>query len=1125
MVENPFSERLKQRYSENPEPTQENPYDNPFSERANSKEYKTEHKEKGLKQGVRTAMQVVQGFAATTLPGLAASLWQILATGAAFDPEEIDHIKAISEREGVPFDEEKWYETAHEALKYIPTVSNIAREVEEQTGLPMEPKTRFQKGLRFLTEASRLSRKGGTFRGMNTKLNRPVLGAGVETVKEILQEAGLPEPLSEIASFAILKHPTEGAGEIRFGAKKKPSGLTERRYENLNKKTNVSPKTFNKINEKVEKEFRNISDKIIKASPIAETHAKLRDSSEFKTELRESFKEVKKLAENIPGTFSTTEVKHAIIDRVSKEKGTGFTPQESDRTYKKYIKDFINETPNKNITAQDLELQFRKNNEALGEAYEPGQSFGYNRGKRKALRDYNLAIADIIEQKYPNSEFAQLFEETNAQWTKIKDAEAIDEFIDGIFDGSINHKQATQLLDKPGKNVPFKKALGAEGYRHFTQLVQDLLGTQKPYKMLKVGQKKGFFSNNPSDLLAFVMHPKLAATKMAVRAAHTTFKSMMEALLDKPKLAFTWKTGIQDLKKGNFVGAEKHFEALKQAEEAFKATQREAKLSETEIISAKEKPTAPNKNNEIIEAKVTRQEKPPTKGEYEEKKLLEHKSKKEIEGAAKTEGKPEFVKETADYEEKKLLEHKPKQEIVEPKAEEISAKEYPKETEQPKQVEVKTKAPEPAPLPEAAKPNPKSKPKVALKSKPKLKTEPEKLAEPTKSPQITLEPSVQTAAPKKPTIAQIVFNDILEGQKVSEPEKKLMLHTRVALMQTRGKQQQFHGTKTPISELSPDIYTTSSEKNIYGAGFYTTDALDIADGYSKPKMSSTAIVYTVKEKTPQKLYDAEQPIKQFRALVLEQLQKEREEQVSFFDFPKEMINLNELKERDASFDDPDYKLLRAVLKKHNFYSDIFDTHTKSVRDLFDKIRDDCTRLQIPLGRMQAEFSRIMHVLSDNGYQGMTHKGGLLTKNAPHLVKIYWHPENLEIQEFSYPKNLKKIAKAPTPTPGKRAAIQLEATQGKISILKKRPRQDISKAGLKTQKQWILDRIDDVLAHPDKYRTEKIVFDVPGDGEFKIHNSEKALTQFRKDVQKKWPDKPLTEAQMKTAIKREIKLGA
>jgi len=90
-------------------------------------------------------------------------------------------------------------------------------------------------------------------------------------------------------------------------------------------------------------------------------------------------------------------------------------------------------------------------------------------------------------------------------------------------------------------------------------------------------------------------------------------------------------------------------------------------------------------------------------------------------------------------------------------------------------------------------------------------------------------------------------------------------------------------------------------------------------------------------------------------------------------------------------------------------------------------------------------------------------------------------------------------------------------ENKIQEIK---RQDISKEGLKTQKQYILEKIYDALNNPQKYKgQEKILLDVPGDGQFKIHNNEKALNQFAKEVEKRWPDKPLRKLKLERTPKK------
>src|SRR5208337_3902190 len=139
------------------------------------------------KSFARTVMQPVQGVLSTTGPGLIASAWEALAQGEIMDPEEIEHIKMISEREGVPFDEEAYYQAAEKALSAIPTVSNIARGIEEKTGAPLEPKTKLQKGLRLGTELL-----SGGFKGKKVPTLKPKsLGSEEQALRETAEQFNL----------------------------------------------------------------------------------------------------------------------------------------------------------------------------------------------------------------------------------------------------------------------------------------------------------------------------------------------------------------------------------------------------------------------------------------------------------------------------------------------------------------------------------------------------------------------------------------------------------------------------------------------------------------------------------------------------------------------------------------------------------------------------------------------------------------------------------------------------------------------------------------------------------------------------------------------------------------------
>lgn len=520
-----------------------------------------EQEEGFWKSAFRTVSQPLQGFAATSTPGLLAGLWQALAHGEILDPEEIEHIKMISEREGIPFDEEKYMQAAQEALGAIPTVSNLARIAENKIGIPLEPKTRGQKALRFATEATRLAPEGASFRGMNVGLPKPVLGAGLTAIKEGAQELGVPEPLAELGSFLALKQPKAGSPSLKIGSETKPSGLTTRRYESLESPTKVSPKKISQINQAVENEFKNLTNDILEKSPIHETYSALKNDKSFKSDVIKGFEDIKTLASEIPDVIPTVSIKKKLADNIKNQKITGITPSEYESAKKHFMKKFIKNTKTKEATTSDLLDQYRKNNKSYGESLEMGKSNAYNRGKREALREYNNIIADEFESRFPESEFANSFKLRNQQYAEIMDAESIDKFMDKVFDGKINFKPGKRFLEKEGMQAPFKRALGEKGFKDFKQLTEDLMSTEKANKMLKVADKKGFHDLANKGLM-YLISPKASYFKIGFEGVQDLYKKAWETVLDKPQLAVKWDKGIKAFKKGDFSTAQNEFNAL-----------------------------------------------------------------------------------------------------------------------------------------------------------------------------------------------------------------------------------------------------------------------------------------------------------------------------------------------------------------------------------------------------------------------------------------------------------------------------------------------------------------------------------------------------------------------------------
>ncbi len=856
---------------------------------------KQEEPEGALKSTFRTAAQVPLGVAEGTPYGIGASLFQLGALGESdLSVEEWHNLRKEYEKSGKTFDEEAYERGRQEMLGMIPTVSNIASKVEKETGIPLDAKTHLQKGIRFASAAGKISPKGYTIRGMNTALPRPVLGAAVEGVREVLLKMGVPEQVADIASFAILKKPTEGAGKIDVGVKEKPSGMPERGFESLKEKREVPAAKLNTINEKLSNDFQKVSDKIIQESPIGETANNIKNDPTFKQASRELLDQAQVIANETSGTLPTMHYKQALLKQAQTQI-KGFALNEYKKNYMKYIKEAIDDVLPENMTYGELVEQYRENNRALGEYFEPGSSKAVNRAKKDALLDQNRAIASVIEKSHP--ELSQIFKEGNSRWTKIMDAEAVDSFVKEMFsEGKPNYKKMHDFFDKNGYDRLFKKALGEDGYKAFEQAMKDMLETEVPYNMMKATKERGI-QDFLSKLIGFKISPKVGLAQVGWDVAQTAYRGLINSLLDKPKLAFVFEKAVKQAKNGNF----------KAAEEGFKTVQAE--------VMDNAKPNTPSNQ------KTPRSE-------------------------------------TVD---------------ITPKIKQIESS-----SKQPQQIDFAGPS-APLGLPEGKQPK-------LIEYKPKPLSE-------------------QTPKERAEGLARQNFKDVVEGKPISAPAKQELKKVRASLLTTRGQGQQFHGTKSPIKELSEDIYSSSSPNNIYGPGFYTTDALDIADGYANSFAGTPAwmrkmfsdkehkpIVYQIKEKTPQKIYDAEQSIKEFQEWWLERM-------MSQYQFAKKKTPNGKNLEN--------FEIYKEEMLDYLPNEILFTSEPRSVREFYDEIRDWGYSEEITVHDMNEYFDEIQSLLERKGFQGISHKGGLLTDNHEHVVKIYWEPQNLEIQEFSYPK-FKKV---------------------------------------------------------------------------------------------------------------------
>lgn len=206
----------------------------------------------------------------------------------------------------------------------------------------------------------------------------------------------------------------------------------------------------------------------------------------------------------------------------------------------------------------------------------------------------------------------------------------------------------------------------------------------------------------------------------------------------------------------------------------------------------------------------------------------------------------------------------------------------------------------------------------------------------------------------------------------ASPEAGVIERDGIRFNDTRGSGTQLHGTSEPDLQPYGEHYST---KNYYGQGFYTTDAADVAYGYSRRGSQRTGgrFVYRVEETRPLRLLDGEAEIP---------------------------ANLRQLIEPDDTGRSSD---IEDVLRM------AFDEKPKNVRELYDNIREIGTGEGLSADTIQEIFDVVNYHTRSLGFDGMSHLGGLRTNTAPHRVVIYFNPESdirvtrVDPREFAAPE--------------------------------------------------------------------------------------------------------------------------
>ena len=179
------------------------------------------------------------------------------------------------------------------------------------------------------------------------------------------------------------------------------------------------------------------------------------------------------------------------------------------------------------------------------------------------------------------------------------------------------------------------------------------------------------------------------------------------------------------------------------------------------------------------------------------------------------------------------------------------------------------------------------------------------------------------------------------------------------------KTKMYHGAKGELPEefMGFEDYA-SSTGSVYGNGFYTTSRPGTAKGYA----GKEGKLYEVTPKKELKLFDMEQPVP---PSIKQSIKRGGVYKIKYPPY--------------KDFEMTDEFLLRT--------QDFLDENPKaSLVELYDEMRALAPYEDIPAYEVDEYFHGFASILQESGYQGLRHKGGVLSSRPKkHEVNIYWNP--------------------------------------------------------------------------------------------------------------------------------------
>jgi hypothetical protein len=323
------------------------------------------------------------------------------------------------------------------------------------------------------------------FMAVNPVLAAPLALSGVigGILGQTVEELGGPEWMATGAD--ILGGIGTMAGKVGKVATK-PSGITTRAYETLEKTKKITPEAYESLVGKIGEEARDVKDKMFTGN---KTYKAIKeDPVKFKQELDNGLNRVGTLFENHPATINGKRLKSNITLRKNQYKIAPITLGDRDKAFINKIDEISSTIKNrKKYSVGDFFKQYRSNNKQIGELLNMTESKGANAGKLDALLEYNRGIAEEINNRIPITQVNELFKTTNKTYSDAANIKKIETYMNDVFtDKKINYDKALGYFDDKELQRSVNSTFGDKKEKEFKQLMTDVVSQKKGMGKLKV---------------------------------------------------------------------------------------------------------------------------------------------------------------------------------------------------------------------------------------------------------------------------------------------------------------------------------------------------------------------------------------------------------------------------------------------------------------------------------------------------------------------------------------------------------------------------------------------------------------------------------------------------------------